>query len=80
MLETTSNLYRKRLVRVLNDVGLLDGFYAFASTFKVRCNRARIRSGELEVRSPVCSPEWFKPASERFEDVYGREIVASRRG
>jgi hypothetical protein len=77
LIEIWSLLYRKRLVRELNNQ--VDGFYANIATMKVRCNRARIVKGEPEVHSLSCSPAWFKPSNLLFEDAYGREIVASRK-
>lgn len=76
MIEITSILYLKRLVRELN--GQTDGFYAPVATFNCRCNRARLRAGVLECRSPFADPQWFVPVRNTFTDCYGREIVASR--
>lgn len=80
LLETSDPKYLKRLVRELNRVGSIDGFYASVATFKVRCFRARLRGGHMQVRSHATHPEWFAPSSNRdFEDAYARPIVASRR-
>ncbi len=80
MIDLDSILYRKRLVRELN--GLTDGFYASVATFNVRCNRARMRAGQIEVRGmrEAVSPQWFTPAKELFTDVYGCGVCASRKG
>lgn len=53
----------RSLVRELNSEAGIDGFYAPVACHNVRCNRARLRKGELECHSLDCSPEWFKPAS-----------------
>jgi hypothetical protein len=71
-----NTLKLKRLVRELNAIGMCDGFYASTATFNVRCNRARIRKGTLEVHSFACAPAWFEPSRLTFADVYGREITA----
>lgn len=70
--------YKRRLVRALNVEGALNGFYAPIATMNVRCNRARVKNGALEVHSFECSPEWFTPSNESFCDAYGRGIFASR--
>lgn len=77
MIEISSPLYLKRLVRELN--GTSDGFYASVATFNLRCNRARLKVGVLECRSPSGHPQWFVPSDHSFQDVYGHSIVASRR-
>ena len=77
LIETTSELYRKRMVRELN--ALVDGFYAPVSTFNVRCNRAKLMGGVIYCHSVSCSPAWFVPSREQFEDVYSRDICASRK-
>ena len=76
LIETTSCLYLKRLVRELN--AQPDGFYAPVAGFNVRCNRARLKGETLQCHS-FGSPEWFTPGANSFSDAYGREIVASRR-
>ncbi len=73
-----SILYKKRLVRELNDHGAVHGFYAPVAVHVVRCNRAAIRGGVLVVRSPMTCPAWFQPSSHTFTDPNGRQIVASR--
>lgn len=77
LIETTSELYRKRLVRELN--ALLDGFYAPVATFNVRCNKAKLMGGVICCHSVSCSPSWFFPSREQFADVYSREVCASRK-
>lgn len=78
LLQTDSLLYLRRLTRELTLA--LDGFYASTSTGgRVRCNRARLVNGTLQVHSFSCSPEWFDPKSYDFTDAYGRDIVASRK-
>lgn len=67
-----SLLYKKRLVRELNQEGMLNGFY----DHKGRCNRARlVFGGALEVRSS--GGGWRLPQG-KFYDPNGRQIVASR--
>lgn len=78
-IETTDPKYLRRLVRELNSEGMVNGFYASIATFRVRCRRARLRNGELQVRSLHCEPEWFTPSNHSFDDCSGRAIVASRR-
>lgn len=77
LLDTDSPTYLRRLVKELNS--LPDGFYARASCFNIRCYRARLRGGALQVASHSASPTWFESQFQTFEDVYGREIVASRK-
>ncbi len=78
LIEKDSQTYLKRLVKELN--GLVDGFYASIIVGKSceRCNRARLRCGVLEVRSPNSDMKWFKPGSHEFTDLYGRTVYASR--
>ena len=78
LIDEDSILYKKRLVRELNQEGMLNGFYAPVACHNVRCNRARLKAGVLECRSYACSPEWFTPSTQSFCDHVGREIVASR--
>lgn len=66
---------KRDIVRVLNEEGKVDGFYAPVATMNVRCNRARRKRGILEVHSLSCSPAWFQPSREQFTDPYGREIL-----
>lgn len=74
LIPADSPLYRRRLVRELNQA--FDGFFPFGMT--VRCTRARMARGVLQVRSGIRG-EWLPmPSDARFSDVYGREIVASR--
>lgn len=84
LLELNSPLYSKRLVRELN--ALPDGFY-YQGLTTVRCNRARIRRGALEVRSPAAGfgsnlyPEavaWITTTRHAFVDCNGREVFAPR--
>lgn len=75
ILDMTSKTYLHRLVRLLN--AHTDGFYTAVATFNLRCNRARLKNGVIEVRSPSGEPQWFVPSRSYFEDCYGREIVAS---
>lgn len=77
LIEMTSLLYKKRLIRELNSSP--DGFYASVATFNLRCSAARINHGVLECYSPVGEPKWFTPSHETFSDPYSRIIVASRR-
>lgn len=77
LISTNHSLYLRRLVRELN--AQVNGFYAPVAAHTVRCNRARIKAGELQVRSPFTQPEWFAPSRPQFTDPYGREIVASRK-
>ncbi len=79
LIETDSPLYLKRLVRELNSAGILNGFYAPVATFSVRCNRARLRAGAIQCHSYDCTPEWFTPSVNRFDDGNGQEIVATRK-
>ena len=68
----------KRLARRLNEesgTGTGNGFYAHYATFAVRCSRARIRKGVLEVHSLATETAWIKPSNNIFADVYGREIA-----
>ncbi len=49
-IEKTSPLYLKRMVRELNSVGSVNGFYAYRTPSEggTRCNRARVRKeGEV---------------------------------
>jgi hypothetical protein len=79
LLSTTSPLYLKRMVRVLNAEAMTgNGFYASIATHSVRCNMARVRGGVLECRSLDCDPMWFTPSRNNFMDAYSREITASR--
>jgi len=78
LLPTDSPTYLRRLVRELNQAGMLDGFYAPVACHNVRCNRARLRAGVLQVHSHACSPKWFTPSAPSFSDPYGRTITASR--
>lgn len=73
LIDEDSILYKKRLVRELNQEGMLNGFY----DHKGRCNRARlVFGGALEVRSS--GGGWRLPQGPSFFDAYGRNIVASR--
>jgi len=78
LIPTDSPLYLRRLVRELNQAGLLDGFYApvQAGGGSCRCNQARLRGGMLEVHA--VAGKWIRPISHSFSDPYGREIHASR--
>ena len=82
--------YLRRLVRALNEDGMVDGFYSrrgFAILDKEaghnwRCNRARLKRGVLQVRA--CGDHrtdagWFTPASLEFCTPSGGTIVVSRR-
>lgn len=80
IIERDSALYLKRLVRELNSIGCVDGFYASYGTFQVRCTRARMRANVLECRSPAVDGHWFIPSNHIFPDVYGRDVIASRKG
>jgi len=73
-----SPLYLKRLVRELNSTP--DGFYASFAGFCFRSNRARLNKGELQVRSlgSQFDKSWITPSRMNFQDVFGREIIASR--
>jgi len=73
-----SPLYLKRLVRELNATP--DGFYASFVGLCFRSNRARLNKGELQVRSlgGQFHRSWLVPTGNNFQDVFGREIVASQ--
>lgn len=77
LIPTDSPLYLRRLVRELNSQ--VNGFYVPGWPFNIRCNRARLKAGELQVTEPSPRPKWFRPRSHLFTDPYGREIVASRK-
>lgn len=52
LLPPTHPTYLRRFVRVLNQQGMLNGFFPphpFGSN-RVRCNRARLRDGQLQCR------------------------------
>jgi hypothetical protein len=75
LIETTSPLYVRRLVRELNKEE--NGFYSFAvhSERVVRCNHVRLSGGGLVGRTPF----GWTPIAGPHTDPYGREIVASRK-
>ena len=78
-LSPDSPKYLRRLVRALNAEAMTgNGFYAPAAAHSVRCGRARLKDGKIEVHSTATHPEWFAPSANTFSDPYGREIVASR--
>ncbi len=79
LIDKTSPLYLKRLVRELNIHGFANGFYANVAAHSVRCNKARIKNGILQCHSWECSPSWFNPSNHYFVDAYSREIVASQK-
>lgn len=78
LISKDSPLYLKRLVRELNNTP--HGFYTSLAGFCFRSNRARLHKGELQVRAmgDNFDKKWISPTRTIFEDVYGREIVASR--
>ena len=78
LIDEDSLLYRKRLVRELNQEGMLNGFYAIEEAgHGTRCNRARIRNGQVQVRP--CADRWFTPNwPANFWDPNGSRISASR--
>lgn len=78
LLPIDSPTYLRRLVRALNEVGMVGAFYCEASPYSIQCNRARLRAGNLECHS-LATGAWLPPSSLSFSDAYGRDIVASRR-
>lgn len=78
LISTDSLLYKRRLVKELN--AQPDGFYSPAASHNIRCMRARIERGSIQVMAFQSGmPEWFYPYSQTvFTDAYGRYIVASR--
>lgn len=79
LIDKTSPLYLKRLVRELNAHGFMDGFYVNISGRSVRCDRARIKKGVLQCHSWYLTPTWFVPSHHYFVDPHSREIVASQK-
>ena len=75
LIEITSELYRKRLVRELNRLPVGDGFYAMAFDGKRKCRQAKFARGKIFCRA---FGGWFVPLNETFEDGNGREVCASR--
>ena len=73
LIDKTSPLYLKQLVRELNAAGIFDGFYANIAGERLRSKLARLKGGTIEVRG--YAPEWFTPSSNLFTDYLGREIV-----
>ena len=78
LLSQDSIQYKRRLVRELNKVGMINGFYANGGNkFNERCNRARFNgeSGRIECRA--IAGAWFLPSFDVFTDCNGGEINAS---
>ena len=75
---TSSPTYLRRLVRELNQAGMVDCFVApvQAGGGSCRCDRARLKNGTLEVHG--LGGKWIRPYSLSFSDPYGRPIIASR--
>lgn len=78
LLEVTDIRYLRRLVRELNQHGMVNGFTAKGIHWSCRCNRARLHKGEIHVRAVEFGHGWFEPISHLFIDSSGGIIVARR--
>lgn len=67
--------YKRRLVRVLNNEHWFNGFYTPCEGESIRCNRARLKGGEIEVRE--IGEGWFRPTTQQFYCPNSGEILAS---
>jgi len=80
LIATNSPLYLRRMVRALNAEAMTgNGFYYWPTDRAgMRCNRARLVAGVVQVRS--LDAGWLGVApGNRFETCNGVEIVASRK-
>ena len=82
LIEKTSDLYKKRLVRAIRDSFQHGVYHHRDGESGFRIADVRFSKGQLQIRTSVFAGPWRVISDDEidgFSDGYGRHVVASRR-